>query len=74
MPTEEKRTRIVYHIHTKVKGIWFDKEFAAKDCKHDDNKRSNNPNGLSLAEAKLIAGDSGVIWKITTIHERVSQD
>ena len=69
----KERTRIAYHVHTKVKGIWFDKEFAAKDCKHDDNKRSNNPNGLSLAEAKLIAGDTGNIWKITTKHKLITE-
>jgi len=75
MATKEVAIRIVYHVHVKVNGRWFDKEFLAKDDKRNELKaRRNDRNALTLSEAKLIAGNEGIIWKITTVNELVVQE
>lgn len=75
MATKEVIIRIVYHVHVKVNGKWFDREFLAKDDKRNELKqRRTNRDALTLPEARLIAGNDGIVWKITTVNELIVQE
>lgn len=75
MATKEVTIRIVYHVHVKVNGVWFNKEFLAKDDKRNELKlRRSDRSALTLSEAKFIAGSQGIIHKITITSELVVQD
>ena len=66
-----KTTKIVYHIFTKIKGIWFDKRFPAKDCSCNI---ASYPDAITLREAKTLVGNTGNLWKVTTIVEPLIQN
>lgn len=74
MATKEIVIRIVYNVLVKVRGKWFSREFLAKDDKQNELKlKRSDPEALTLPEARLIAGDDGVVWKITTVNELIVQ-
>ena len=75
MATKEVKIRVFYNVHIKVRGKWFDREFLAKDDKRNELKlRKSDPESLTLSEAQLIAGDDGIVWKITTVNELIVQE
>jgi hypothetical protein len=75
MATKEVTIRVFYNVHIKVRGKWFDKEFLAKDDKRNELKlRRSDPESLTLPEARFIAGDDGIVWKITTVNELIVQE
>ena len=66
---QKTTTRTVYHIYVKIHGVWFDKEFAAKDCGHEIDYGA-----ITLAVARALVGKTGNVWKITTTAKEVVQN
>ncbi len=61
----DSNNRVQYHIYTKVKGEWFNKQFNAKEIHTMDNF------AITAEQAKKIAGKEGRVWKITTQAEQI---
>ena len=74
MATKEVKIRIVYHVFIKMNGKWFDRKFLAKDDKRNELKHKSPCESLTLSEARFIAGDSGIVWRITTVNELIVQE
>lgn len=74
MATKKTSVRVVYNVHVKVNGKWFDKEFLAKDDKRNELKHKKPCESLTLSEARFIAGDEGIVWRIITVNELVIQE
>jgi len=61
---------IYYQINFSRCGKRIEVEFPASDVNHHEKRRRN---AISLAEARMIAGDSGFVYKKITTYQIVEE-
>jgi len=64
------RKTIYYQINFSRYGKRIEVEFPASDVNHHEKRRRN---AISLAEARMIAGDSGFVYKKITTYQIVEE-